>query len=214
MDNTPRVTAIKPQKRNLHRYAIFVNDEFATGVSEEVIVKLQLRLGEPVTTQRLAQIVAAEQDSQTQRAALNLLEHRARTRHELIRRLRIKGLPDESVQRVVEQLQAQGQINDEEFARQMARSLARSKHLSKQAILRKIGQAGVDREAAQTVIEQELADYDERHHSEQAAHQQMRHLGGLEPTVQRRRLYSYLQRRGFPHALIVEVIDELLTDDH
>ncbi len=213
MDKTPRITAIKPQKRNSHRYAIFVNDEFATGVSEEVILKLRLRRGEPVTAERLAQIIAVEQDSQARRAALNLLEYRARTRRELAQRLRKKGLPDESIERVIADLEASGLVDDEQFAQQMTKSLIRSRNLSHRAILSKLRQAGVDSDTAQAVVEQELGDYDEHSRAEQAAAQQMRHLSRLDQTTQRRRLYGYLQRRGFPHYVIAQVVQQFLDND-
>ena len=213
MDRTPRITAIKPQKRNSPRYALFVNDEFAIGVSEEVILKLQLRCGEAVTAQRLAQITALEQDSQARRAALNLLQYRARSRRELTRRLRQKGLPNESIQRVIADLEASGLIDDEQFAQQMTRSLMHSKNLSDTAVLSKLRQAGVDRDTAQAVVEQEIDKYDERSRAERAAAQRMRHLSGLNQSTQRHRLYGYLQRRGFPHYLIVEVIQQFFDSD-
>ena len=213
MAKTPRITAIEPQKNNPRRYSIFVDEQFAAGVSEEVMAKLQLRRDEPVTPERLAQVLAAEQDSQTRQAALNLLDYRARSRAELARRLRQKGLPEESIQRVIADLEASALIDDEEFARQMTRSLNHTRNLSKRAILGKLTQKGVDRDTAQAVLEEELGDYDERSRAHQAAAQHMRRLSGLDATAQRRRLYAHLQRRGFPHDLIAEVIQQSLPEE-
>ena len=192
---------------------MFVDEEFAAGVSEEVIVKLQLRRGEPVSPQRLEQILTAEQDSQTRQAALNLLNYRARSRAELARRLRQKDLPEASIHRVIADLEASGLVDDEEFARQMTRSLNHTKNLSKRAILTKLRQAGVDRDSARAVVDEELCDYDERSRAEQAGAHYVRRLSRLDATVQRRRLYGYLQRRGFPHYLIAEVIQQLLPEE-
>ena len=213
MAETPRISAIKPQKNHPRRYSIFVDGEFTAGVSEEVIVKLQLRRDEPVSPQRLEQILAAEQDSQTRQAALNLLDYRPRSRVELGRRLRQKRLPEESIQRVIGDLEATALIDDEQFARQMTRSLNHTRNLSKRAILDKLRQAGVDRDTAQAVLEDELRDYDEHSRAQQAAAQYVRRLSRLDATVQRRRLYGYLQRRGFPHYLIAEVIQQLLPEE-
>jgi len=208
-----RITDIKPKSKQSRRYSIFVDDELAAEVNEEVITKLDLRRNQAITPQRLEQIATAEQDSQTRQAALNLLDYRARTRQELVRRLRRKDLPADSIQRVITDLGEEGLIDDRQFARWMVDSLRRRKNLSKRAIANKLRQAGVDREIAETVISEELADYDERSHAEQAAAKQMKKSANLEPTTRRRRLYSYLQRRGFSPYLIRDVLQEVQPDD-
>ena len=208
-----RITDIKPKSKKSRRYSIFVDDELAAEVNEEVIAKLGLRHDQAMTPQRLEQIATAQQDSQTRQAALNLLDYRARTRQELARRLRRKDLPADSIQRVIADLGEKGLIDDQQFARWMVSSLRRRKNLSKRAIANKLRQAGVDNEIAEAVISEELADYDEHSHAEQAAAKHVKKLADLEPTTRRRRLYSYLQRRGFPPHLIRDVLQEVQPDD-
>jgi regulatory protein len=174
---------------------------------------LGLRLDQPLTPQRRAQLESAEQDSRTGRAALKLLEYRARSRAELARRLRRKNLPNDSVQRVLAELQASGLIDDEQFARQLARSLMNSKNLGTRAILSKLEEAGVARDLAQAVCEDELGEYDERSRAEAAAAEQLKRLTGLDPATRRRRLYGYLHRRGFGHALVAEITQRMLYED-
>lgn len=213
MSQRSRITAIKAQENKPHRYSIFIDDQFAAGVSEEVIANLQLQCGQSISPERLEQIVAAEQDSQTREAALDLLEYRPRTRRELIRRLHQKDLPAQSIQRVIERLATAGLVDDQEFARQMITSLARNKNLSKKGILNKLREAGLDRDIAENAIQEQLSDYDDRERAREAAAQQMRHLDRLDPSTQRRRLYSYLQRRGFQHHLTMDAIEEVLSED-
>ncbi len=208
-----RITDIKPKSKKSRRYSIFVDDELAAEVNEEVIAKLDLRRDQAITAQRLEQIATAQQDNQTRQAALNLLDYRARARQELVRRLRRKDLPEESIQRVIAELVEKGLIDDQQFAREMVDSLRRRKNLSKSAIANKLRQAGIDREVAETVISEELDDYDERSHAEQAAAKQMKKLANIEPTTRRRRLYGYLQRRGFSPDLIRDVLQEVQPDD-
>jgi len=208
-----RITDIKPKSKKSRRYSIFVDDELAAEVNEEVIAKLDLRRNQAITPQRLEQIATAQQDSQTRQAALNLLDYRARTRQELARRLQRKDLPADSIQRVIADLGEKGLIDDQQFARWMVGTLRRRKNLSKRAIANKLRQAGVDHEIAEAVISEELDDYDEHSHAEQAAVKHMKKLGNLEPTTRRRRLYNYLQRRGFPSYLIRDVLQEVQPDD-
>jgi len=208
-----RITDIKPKSSKSRRYHIFVDGELVTEVNEEVIAKLDLRRNQAITPQRLEQIATAQQDSQTRQAALNLLNYRARTRQELVRRLRRKNLPTDSIQRVIADLADKGLVDDRQFAKWMVGSLTRCDNLSKRAIANKLRQAGVDREIAEAVISEELADYDEHSRAEQAAIKHMKKLISLEPTTRRRRLYSYLQRRGFPSHLIHDVLQKVQPDD-
>ena len=208
-----RITDIKPKSKKSRRYSIFVDDELAAEVSKEVIARLNLQLNQTMTPQRLEQIATAQQYSQTQQAALNLLNYRARTRQELFRRLRRKDLPEDSIQRVIADLAENGLIDDQQFAREMVDSLRRRKNLSKSAIANKLRQAAVDREIAEAVISEELDDYDERSHAEQAVAKHMKKLTNLDPATRHRRLYSYLQRRGFASYLIRDVLQEVQPDD-
>ncbi len=208
-----RITDIKPKSRKSRRYRIFIDGELAAEVNEEVIAKLDLRRNQAITPQRLEQITTAQQDSQTRQAALNLLNYRARTRQELVRRLRRKDLPADSIQRVIADLVEKGLVDDQQFAKWMVDSLTRRNDLGKRAIANKLRQAGVDREIAETVISEELHDYDERSRAEQAAAKQMKRLANIEPTTRRRRLYSYLLRRGFSPYLIRDVLQEVQPDD-
>jgi len=208
-----RITDIKPKSSKSRRYHIFVDGELVTEVNEEVIAKLDLRRNQAITPQRLEQIATAQQDSQTRQAALNLLNYRARTRQELVRRLRRKNLPADSIQRVIADLADKGLVDDRQFAKWMVGSLTHRNDLSKRAIADRLRHAGVDRQIAETVISEELADYDERSRAQQAAAKHMKKLANLEPTVLRRRLYSYLQRRGFSPHLIRDILQEIQPDD-
>jgi len=202
----PKITAIQRQKRNPHRYSIFVDGEFAVGVDEQVMVDLGLRPQQSVNTETLEQIATEEQISQARAAAMRLLEYRPRSRGELTRRLHQQGFDSQTISRVIDRLVELDLVNDERFARQMIQSLTRSRNLGKQAIFEKLRQAGISRELAEAVIEQELADYDESQQAREAVEKYLPRLADIEPASQRRRLYGYLRRRGFSYEVIRQVI--------
>lgn len=212
MGQAPKITAIEPQKTNPHRYSIFIDGQFALGVTEEVIVNLGLRPHQPVSEAKLDEITFEEQVQQARKAALRLLEYRPRSRQELRRRLRQKDFPVSAISRVLDRLEERGLVADEDFAQQLVCSLARRRNLGKRAILDKLRRAGISRDIAEATIERELADYDEASRAQQAAEKYLPHLADLAPEKQRRRLQAYLYRRGFSYSIIDQVRRSALAD--
>ncbi len=201
-----KITAIQRQKRNPHRYSIFVDGDFALGVDEQVMADLGLRPEQSVNTEPVEWRAAEERMSQARAAAMRLLEYRPRSRGELTRRLHQRDFDSQTISRVMDRLVELDLVNDERFARQMVQSLTRSRNLGKQAIFEKLRRAGISRELAEAVIEQELADYDESQPAQQAAEKYLPRLADIEPAAQRRRLYGYLRRRGFSYEVIQQVM--------
>lgn len=145
-------------------------------------------------------------------AALRLLEDRARSRQELLQRLQRKGAAPSVIDAVLARLSAQGLVDDEAFARQWTESRLRTGHGRRRIALelRVKGIAGaLIREALAEVAEpaQEAAA------AERLARARRRLLRSLAPAVQRRRLYGFLQRRGYAGDVIERVLARLVGDD-
>ena len=208
----PEITAIEPQESKAHRYSIFVDGQFALGVDERVVISLGLEPGQPITADKLAQISAEEEARRAWEAATRLLEHRPRSRQELGRRLRQKDFADATIGRVLDRLEDLGLINDDDFARQLVRSLAGRRHLSKRAIFDRLRRAQISRDIAEAAMAGELVDYDEAAQAKQVVDKYLPRLAGADHEKQRRRLWGYLRRRGFSHSLISEVLAAALSD--
>ena len=213
MAEVSKITVIEPQKNNPHRYSIFIDGQFALGIDEEVMANLRLRPQQPITVDRLQQIVAEEQAQRAWQAAIRLLKYRPRSYRELTRRLRQKGFASPTIAQVLDRLADLGLIDDERFAQQMVQSLVRRRNLGKRAILDRLRRAGISRDMAEATMEQELADYDEVSQAQQVVEKYLPRLAGLEPVKQRRRLYGYLRRRGFSQTVIQQMMQSALPDD-
>ncbi len=109
------VTGIERQKKHPDRYSIFVEGEFAVGVSSEVLLSEGLRKGDEVTGDRLEELRNREELSSARRIAARYLASRRRTEWEIRRRLASKEFPARVIDRIAGELLASGQINDREF---------------------------------------------------------------------------------------------------
>jgi regulatory protein len=131
--------------------------------------------------------------------ALTLLEFRARSVAELRRKLREKGEPAEDVERVLARLIDQKLLDDVEYARQFARSKLLGAGASRWRIIQELARQGVGREiaerAVETLVDAEGIDPSAAVH--RVAEKKWKALAKLDDLTRRRRLYSFLARRGF-----------------
>ncbi len=128
--------------------------------------------------------------------ALRLLAVRSRSREELRRRLRRAGYAGPEVVAALEDLEAVGLIDDDAFARELARHKLRGQGYGRRGALAALRSAGVDPSVAERALDQE-GDEDEEARAEEVARARIPRLRGLEADVAYRRLVGFLLRRGF-----------------
>ena len=142
--------------------------------------------------------------------ALMMLAARGRASGELKRLLIRKGEGAKVVGEVIERLTAAGLLDDDAFARQFARSKSTS-GVSRRRIEQELGRKGVERSVATTAIAEtfEEEQVDESVAIDLAVEKKLRTLAKVDAPTRRRRLYSYLARRGFDVDAINAVMSRL-----
>lgn len=132
------------------------------------------------------------------RRAVDLLARRDHSVLELKKKLISRGLPSQQVVEVLERLASQGLLNDRRFAVNWAQSAIRSGRGFGNRILLELRRRGVSRETAAEALSEATAEHGER---QVLAEIVARRFAGFDPATatlkERRRVYSYLQRRGF-----------------
>ena len=125
--------------------------------------------------------------------ALGLLAVRWRSRRELETRLRAAGFEPEQVATALTDLERAGLIDDDRFARELAR--AKSGRLDGNRNVRSaLAKAGV----APQLTDEVVADLgEEGGRAQQLAERKAARMGGLAPEVAYRRLHGFLMRRGY-----------------
>ena len=194
----PVITGIVPAHRPAGRFTVLVDGRHVAVLTLEAIERLRLAVGRPID--------GLEEQVELERVrlhaydrALNLLAFRARSSSELARSLQRKGEERPHVDWAIARLREQGLLDDAAFARSFARSKVVDGKQSRRRVQQDLARKGVSRslsdEAIDTVFEEEAVD--QRAIVEEAARKKLRSLAGLEPAVQRRRLYGFLARRGY-----------------
>jgi regulatory protein len=146
--------------------------------------------------------------------ALHLLGFRARSVSELRRRLLRAGEPASSVDEAIERLLSQKLLDDEDFARQFARTKLVAAGASRRRILQELQRRGIPREtserAVDSMVESEGLDTTSAAHA--VAEKKWASLKSLDEATRRRRLYAFLARRGFDPDEIRDVMGTIGRD--
>ena len=135
--------------------------------------------------------------------ALRLISFRLRTRGELESRLKRRGYPEEVVEEVLERLEESSLLNEEEFAREFARSklgsLWHPNLIRKELLFR-----GIPKEVVEKILQE--IDVDELLERAKEKAQSLSKRYGKSDARAKRRIFSYFMRRGFPPEIIREIL--------
>jgi regulatory protein len=128
--------------------------------------------------------------------ALGLLGYRARSRAELSRRLLRAGYDEDEVSGALNDLEAVGLVDDEQFARQLAAHELQGRGSGRRLAVTALRRAGVNGEMAERIVDETAPD-DEEARAEELARARLGRLRDLDDATANRRLVSYLLRRGY-----------------
>ncbi|MBO8170935.1 MAG: RecX family transcriptional regulator [Bacillaceae bacterium] len=210
-DRESVITLIERQKKNPKRYSIYVNDEYAFSVHEDVLIKYRLLKGRLMTPAEIEEISVEEERNRARQKAIRYLGFKPRTRQELLRHLIQKGFEPSIAEETVDWCEEQGYVNDRQYAEQWVRERMhlrpRGRYLLKQELI----QRGIDADTAERAVHR-LSEEAEETAARQLIEKKYTR-GEFDDRGQfMRKAGGFLQRKGFEHALIMRVLREMESD--
>lgn len=139
---------------------------------------------------------------------LRLLKYRPRSRKEIEERLKKKKIESTLIERILNDLTKLGLIDDRGFVKFWINWRKEINPRSKKFIFWELRKKGIPEE----LIKEELDKFscgEELSLAEEIASKRFQRLKNIEPEKAKRRIFGYLQRRGFSQDTILEVIDKL-----
>ncbi len=112
-------------------------------VHEDTLVGWRLLKGKQLTAEEYAKLLEEEQKEEAYRAALGMLERKARTTAELSRALKRKGFAQEAIAGCLERLRTNRMVDDSAFARRFAEQRATNQRKGRMLIRQELLQRGV-----------------------------------------------------------------------
>ncbi|WP_025028519.1 RecX family transcriptional regulator [Caldalkalibacillus mannanilyticus] len=206
---TGKITRIEQQKKNSHRYNVYIDDQYAFSVHEDVLVSCRLLKGKELTIAYLNQILVEEEKKKIERAGLRYLSYRARTKKEMETHLSSKEFDLDLISDVISKWIDQGLIDDLRFAIQWCTERSEYKKRGKRVLREELKEKGV----APLWIEQALEhinDEVEWNACLQLAEKKVRMLKDFSEPRNRSKLFQYLMRKGYSLELIQQIYRHLL----
>lgn len=197
-----RITALKVQKRNPQRVNVYLDGVFAFGLAR--ITAAWLQVGQELADEKISELLASDGAEVAFQKALHYLDYRPRAEAEVRRRLHEHQISDEVIDPVIERLRQNGLIDDARFAKEWVENRSTFRPRGRRALAMEMRQRGLPGEA----IQEAITDVDEDALALQAARKQARKLHDLEWLDFRRKLSSFLARRGFTYATIAPVVTQ------
>ncbi len=214
---TGTITALRAQANHSQRVNVFLDDEFAIGVSLNTLAREGLAVGQQIDAETWARLESTEHADRATQAALRLIDIRPRSIAELRERLRRKEFPAAAIDAAIARLSDLGLLDDAAFSRLWVENRRSFRPRGSLALRDELRRKGIPRD----LIDAALADVGE---AEDAAEQEAERARGLARSALRRyadsadrfsfqrRLGAYLQRRGFTFATIRPILDELWAE--
>ena len=202
-----KITALKLQKRNHQRVNVYLDGEFAFGLSR--IVGAWLEVGQELSEEKIAQLQAEDENEVAFQRAVKFIGYRMRTEAEVWHKLEDNDYPEEVIRAVIQRLQRDGLVDDERFAQIWMENRAEFHPRSRRALAYELRQKGIAEEVivetlAETIEDEELA--------YKAGLKQSRKLKNLEWSDFRRRLGGFLARRGFSYEIVAPVVERIWAE--
>lgn len=148
-----KITSIT--KKNGTRWQIEVDDEYWAILDAEIIVNQHLKVGSELTEERMEEILRAADFRRARERALYLLDYRDHSRGEIVEKLS-RNVDREIAEEVADKLCELGLIDDETYAKKLARHFLLTKKYGARRAEFEMRRKGIDgRLAAEAVAEVE-----------------------------------------------------------
>ena len=197
------ITRLEPQKKNPRRMNVYLDGEFAFGIS--LAVAPWLKEGDQISQQKITILQTEDELDIAYQRALNFLSYRTRSEQEIRQNLLKAKVEKEIIDAVLDKLRAGSLVNDSEFAHEWVENRIKFRPRGKRALSSELYQKGISNK----IIEETLQDLDEEHLAFKLARKKMAKHKHLEKSAFQKKLYGYLSRRGFDFGLSKEVINNI-----
>ncbi len=204
-----RVVRVAPQTRAPYACRVDIEGAGSYLLDAVTVHRLGLEAGAVLDAQALATVREAATRHEARAVAMRLLARRLRSRVELERVLRRRGIAPEVVRTVSLALRRDGWLDDERFARAWVRDRLALRPCGPRRLRADLVARGVAPDIAGRVITTLLPSSMEDDLAARQAQARLDRMNRLPPDIARRRLVAWLLRRGFGGETIARVLRRL-----
>lgn len=201
-----KITKIEGQK-NIERVNIYIDREFAFGLTKEIQLKYGLYEGMEIDKRFIEEVLLEEEKLKAKNKALKFLSYRQRSEKEVVDKLKKEGFSQEIIDKTVEFLKGYNLIDDLNFAKNFVMDKSNINKYGPERIKYELYMKGIP----ESIINKSLKDYDDEYSvALELARKKINSYKNDNKSAIYRKLGGFLQRRGFSYECILKVLRELV----
>lgn len=201
------ITSVERQKKSKFRYNIFIDGDFAFSVHEDIMIKHRLIKGEAVEREDIARIVQDDERHQAYLEAIRYIGRRPRSFKEVQMHLKEKGYEPERISETVERLRTERYLDDGAFAKLWSEHRITAQKKGRRWVEMELSQKGVDDSDISAALSQ--IDPEEEYTAALELGAKKWRITTGEPYERKRKVLTFLLRRGFSGELAGRVLREI-----
>ncbi|WP_026475887.1 RecX family transcriptional regulator [Alkaliphilus transvaalensis] len=205
------ITSIEKQKKNLYRFNIYLDHQYAFSCNDELIVKLKLKTGNKIDESAITEIIYEDNFKEAFNKGLSYLALRSRSKQEVFTYLVQKGFDEEIVNKAIVRLRDYQFVNDEEYAKTYVKNRCQNQLKGKRLIRQELTKKGIE----EKIIEGNLKSYsyeEELGNAIKIGQQFFMNKKSLPLNQIKQKLTNRLMSKGYDWTIITECLGILETD--
>ena len=206
MESNQRIISSIERQKNRPRYNVYINDEYAFAIHEDILVKFKIRKGLEFDDEDIQDVLKAEERHRAEQVALRYLGFKPRTATQIRDYLAKKGFESGDIEQVIQLFTDKKYINDEDYAKQWVderkRMRPRGRYLLKQELISR----GVEENLIEEVINKHLSHNEEIALMTQLIKKKYKVQSFPNAFEMKKKMVPYLQRKGFSIELILTTL--------
>ena len=212
-----RITKIEGQKKRPTRKSIFIDGQFAFGVSIDILVKFGLYVGKDLEQLEKETILHAENVETAKQKVMRFLSIRPRSKKEIRDYLVRKEYPPDVGDDIIAKLESLKMVDDEAFARMVCRDSLLKKPMGEKMLRQALFKKGVPKPIVDSAMLEFFTLSSELTIAMKAAERQQariqRSSKHADEIQKRKKLLDYLVRRGFSFETALSATKQMLSGD-
>lgn len=201
-----KITAIVRQKRNPERVSIFLDEEYAFGLTR--IVAAWLQVGQYLSEEKIASLQAEDAREVAYLKAIKYLDYRERSEAEIRIHLNKRDINESVIKDVIDRLLRSGLVDDRRFAANWVENRLEFRPRGRRALFYELRQKGISEE----IIQEMLDSINDEELAYQAAIKKAKNYQSLEWDDFRKKMLGFLSRRGFSYDITPTIMTRVWNE--
>lgn len=208
------ITKLEIQKKNKHRYNLYIDEKFNCGIHEDVIINLNLKTGMAIDENFYQNILKVEQQAKAKSDALHYIGYRMRSILEVENKLLDLGYQPSMIKNSIDFLKEHNLLNDYAFAQAY---ISDKSNISRHS-LRRIKYDLIKKGISDSIFEEACKDYLKKDEENlmyllPIKYKSLEKRHGDQAYILEQKLFSFFYQKGFSIDTIKEVYRRILSED-